>query len=102
MAPLLHLVRWAEARRVAAFASLYILINSIAGVAGQMTKSDSPRIDFIATEYWPLLLAVLAGGQLGSVMSLRLVPPAYLRWITAGLVGYVAARLLWQGLNISH
>jgi uncharacterized protein len=102
MAPLLHLVRWAEARRIAAFASIYILINSIAGVAGQITKADSPKIDLIASEYWPLMLAVLVGGQLGSVIGLRLVPPAYLRWITAALVGYVAARLLWQGLNLSH
>ncbi len=102
MAPLLHLVRWAEARSIAAFASLYILINSLAGIAGQMSKANAPKIDMIVSEYWPLMIAVLFGGQLGSFIGVRLMPAKYLRWITAALVGYVALRLIWQDLNFSH
>jgi uncharacterized protein len=96
LAPLLHLVRWAEARRIAAFASLYILANSIAGLAGQFGKTGSQSVAALFLEYWPLMLAVLAGGQLGSSLGVRILPQKYIRWLTALLVGYVAIRLLVQ------
>lgn len=97
MSPVLHLVRWADARRIAAFASFYILINSIAGVAGQLVKSGVSAIVEVSSGYWPLMLAVLVGGQIGSMIGLRLLSPILLRRLTALLVGYVAIRLLLQG-----
>lgn len=97
MSPVLHLVRWAEARRIAAFASLYILINSVAGVIGQLVKSGASAIGEVSTGYWPLMLAVLVGGQIGGMIGLRLLSPLLLRRLTAVLVGYVAIRLLQQG-----
>ncbi len=100
LAPLLHLVRWAEAKRIAAFASLYILINSIAGLAGQFAKSGFEQLAEVATEYWPLLVAVLIGGQVGGMIGLRLFDAKLLRWATAILVGYVAIRLLGTNLLV--
>jgi uncharacterized protein len=100
MAPVLHLIRWAEARRIAAFASLYILVNSLAGLAGQLVKSGSSAFAEPLSDYWPLLIAVLVGGQLGSIMGLRFFSPRILRTGTALLVGYVAVRLLWQSLSL--
>ncbi|MEM6267744.1 MAG: sulfite exporter TauE/SafE family protein, partial [Pseudomonadota bacterium] len=38
LAPLLHLTRWKDARAIAATASLFILINSLFGLAGQLAK----------------------------------------------------------------
>lgn len=96
MSPVLHLIRWAEARRIAAFASLYILINSITGLVGQIVKSGPQSLAGPATEYWPLMAAVLVGGQIGSMLGMRYFTPKLLRVMTALLVGYVAARLLWQ------
>ena len=100
MSPVLHLVRWAEARRIAAFASLYILINSITGIAGQLIKSGPVQMVDAASGYWPLLAAVLVGGQVGSIIGLRLLSPVLLRSLTALLVGYVAVRLLIQGWGL--
>lgn len=99
MAPVLHLIRWAEPRRIAAFASLYILINSLAGVAGQIVKSGPNALANPIADYWPLLIAVFVGGQLGSILGLKLFSPRVLRTGTALLVGYVAVRLLWQSLK---
>ena len=96
MSPLLHLIRWAEARRIAAFASLYILINSITGLTGQIIKSGAQSLAGPASEYWPLLIAVFVGGQIGSMLGMRYFTPKILRVMTAVLVGYVAVRLLWQ------
>lgn len=100
MAPVLHLIRWDNARRIAAFASLYILINSLTGLTGQIIKAGAQSLANPATEYWPLLLAVLAGGQLGSFIGMRLLTPRLLRTFTALLVGYAAIRLLWQGWGL--
>lgn len=100
MSPVLHLIRWADAKRIAAFASLYILINSVTGIAGQLIKAGPVSLMNPATEYWPLMLAVLVGGQIGSYMGLKLLSPVWLRRLTAVLVGYVAIRLLWQGWNL--
>jgi uncharacterized protein len=100
MAPVLHLIRWAEAKRIAAFASLYILINSIAGVAGQLVKNGPSVFGGVLESYWPMMVAVLIGGQLGGIMGMRLFSPRILRAVTALLVGYVAVRLIGQSLSI--
>ena len=75
MAPVLHLIRWAEARRIAAFASLYILVNSITGLAGQLAKGGWSAIAEPLTSYWPLVAAVFIGGQLGSWLGLKILSP---------------------------
>jgi uncharacterized protein len=100
MAPVLHLIRWGDARRIAAFASLYILINSITGLSGQIIKSGAQSLAGPASAYWPLLLAVFVGGQLGSLLGMKFLTPRLLRTLTALLVGYAAARLLWQGWGL--
>jgi uncharacterized protein len=97
MAPVLHLIRWDNARRIAAFASIYILINSVAGLTGQILKAGPQSLVAPAGEYWPLLVAVFVGGQLGSLLGMKFLTPRLLRTLTALLVGYVAIRLLWQG-----
>ena len=96
MAPILHLIRWSEARRIADFASLYILINSAAGLAGQVIKAGAQSLAAPAMEYGLLLSAVLVGGQIGSIFGMRYLSPRLLRTFTAILVGYAALRLLWQ------
>ena len=98
MAPVLHLIRWAEAKRIAAFASLYILTNSITGLAGQLLKGGAIAVVEPTIAFWPLMLAVFVGGQIGSHIGIRLFSPVLLRRTTALLVGYAAIRLLLQAL----
>jgi uncharacterized protein len=100
MAPVLHLIRWADARRIAAFASLYILINSITGLTGQIIKAGPQSLAAPASGYWPLLIAVFVGGQVGSMFGMKFLTPRLLRTLTALLVGYAAIRLLWQGWGL--
>ena len=45
-------------------------------------------------EALPLLLAVVIGGQIGSLMALRVLPVRWIRWLTAALVFIVGVRLL--------
>ncbi len=95
LAPILLLTRWADSRRIAATASVFILVNSIAGLAGQLMKSGWSSGGEAVLAYWPLFLAVLLGGQIGSFMASKALPEIWIRRLTALLILYVAARILW-------
>ena len=97
LAPLLHLTRWRGAREIAATASLFILINSAFGLAGQLLKNGPAMFGGAMIEALPLLLAVVVGGQIGSLMAVRVLPVRWIRWLTAVLVFIVGVRLLLGG-----
>lgn len=94
LAPLLHLARWDKARGIAATASLFILINSLFGLAGQLVKNGPGLFGQALGAALPLIVAVVIGGQIGSLFAARLLPPQGIRWLTAALVLVVGARLL--------
>ena len=73
---------------------MFILINSISGIIGQLTKNDVLNE---ILNYWYLLLAVLIGGQIGNFLNLKIFPTRILALITAILVIFVAVRM---GLKI--
>ncbi len=97
LAPVLYLLRWGHARAIAGACSLFILVNSLAGLGGQMMKLDHIN-EFYAplAEYWMLFPAVLIGGQLGSYMGAVRLNPDVIRILTALLMLYVAIKLLWR------
>lgn len=94
LAPLLHLARWHEARGIAATASLFILMNSLFGLIGQMLKNGPGLFGTALGAALPLLVAVVIGGQIGSLLAARLLPPEWIRRLTALLVLVVGVRLL--------
>ena len=89
LSPILHLIRWDHARKISALASVFILLNSLSGLAGQLSRSGSLDWKFIL----PLLLSVLMGGQIGSRLGARRFNPVYIKRTTAILI-------LVAGLNI--
>lgn len=100
LAPILHLMRWGGARSIAGTCSLFILVNSLSGLAGQLAKlGDLEMLNHLAG-YWMLVPAVLVGGQIGSYFGAARLAEPTLRRLTALLVLYVAGRLLlrWVGM----
>ena len=95
LAPLLHLTRWNNARAVAATASFFILVNSLFGLAGQLIKSGSGVLSGAVAGGFALLISVAIGGQIGSLLAVRVLPLRWIRWLTAALVTIVGARLLF-------
>ena len=90
LSPILFLIKAGKPKHIVTTASLFILINSIFGIFGQLTKND------VLTElpnYWYLLVAVLFGGQLGNFLNLKIFPTKILAMITAILVIIVAIRI---------
>jgi uncharacterized membrane protein YfcA len=100
LAPVLYFVRWGRPREIAGACSFFILVNSLSGLAGQLTKLDETALLPTLAVYWPLLPAVFLGGQIGSRLGAVNLPENFLKKLTAVLMIYVAARLLvrWQGL----
>lgn len=95
LAPLLHLTRWNNARAIAATASLFILVNSLFGLAGQILKGGPDRFAAAVTFGLPLMIAVALGGWIGSLLATRILPVSWIRWATAALTIWVGARLLF-------
>jgi len=90
LSPILFLIRAGRPKYIVTAASLFILINSISGILGQLTKS------YVLSEmynYFYLLIAVLIGGQIGNYLNLKIFPTRILALTTAILVIFVACRM---------
>lgn len=96
LAPILLLSNWSDSRRVAATASIFILINSLSGLAGQLSKSGWDQGIVAMYSYWPLFVAVFIGGQIGSFLASKALPEIWIKRLTALLILYVAMRILVQ------
>ena len=90
LSPILFLMKAGYPKQIATTASLFILINSISGILGQLTKQNV--INEILS-YWPLFIVVLIGGQLGNFLNLRFLSNKILAVMTSLLVLFVAIRL---------
>ena len=90
LSPILFIIRAERPKYIVTTASLFILINSVSGIIGHLSKS------IVLTEiqnYWHLLIAVLVGGQIGNLLNLKVFPVRFLALLTAVLVLFVALRM---------
>ena len=90
LSPILFLMKAGYPKHIATAASLFILINSIFGVAGQLTKNIVFEEFF---NYWPLFLCVLFGGQIGNLLNIKFLSNKTLTIITSMLVIFVSIRM---------
>lgn len=96
LAPVLHLLRWGDAKAIAGTCAAFILVNSVAGLAGQLAKPDGfDRVGALGA-HWPLFPAVLAGGLAGALLGSGPLSARHVRILTALLVLYVGARLAFR------
>ena len=90
LSPILFLLKAAYPKQIVATASLFILLNSISGILGQLTKENVINELF---NYYPLFLAVLIGGQIGNFLNLKFLSNRLLAILTSLLVIFVAIRI---------
>tara|TARA_Y100000590_G_scaffold369313_1_gene430484 strand:- start:3969 stop:4712 length:744 start_codon:yes stop_codon:yes gene_type:complete len=90
LSPILFLIRADRPKNIVTSASIFILINSISGVTGQLSKNIVLDEVF---NYWYLFIAVLVGGQVGNFLNLKIFPTRALVLVTASLVLFVAFRM---------
>lgn len=91
LSPVLNLLNWANPRTVASLASVFILVNSLAGLLG-LTVAGTFEVDLYLL--WKLVIAVLLGGGIGSYLSNKKFNLRFLGGLTAILVIYVGLRLV--------
>ncbi|MBM5799627.1 MAG: sulfite exporter TauE/SafE family protein [Cyanobacteria bacterium K_DeepCast_35m_m2_023] len=98
LTPLLLLCRWCSTRQAAAVSVLFILLNSIAGLAGLWWA----RPELLAAQWRPELLAMLAAvalsGGIGSGLGSRHWPVVWIRRVLAGVLVLAGLNLLVQSL----
>ena len=93
LSPILFLIKAGRPKHIVTAASLFILINSVFGIIGQLTKNA------VLTEipnYWYLLVAVLIGGLVGNFLNLKVLPTRILALVTSCLVLFVAIRMAYK------
>ena len=93
LSPILFLLKAGKPKHIVTTASLFILINSLSGIFGQLTKSTVLNE---IQNYWFLFLAVLIGGQIGNFLNLKIFPTRILALVTATLVLFVAIRMAFK------
>ncbi len=90
LSPILFLIKAAKPKHIVTAASLFIFINSISGVFGQLTKNI---VLSDISSYWYLFLIVIIGGHIGNFLNLKMFPTRLLALITSTLVLFVAIRM---------
>ena len=91
LAPLMLNLRWGKPKEVASTASAFIWLNSLSGLAGQSTKGIPSEI----FNYWPLFIAVILGGQIGSLFgSHPKISQSSIQRLTALLILLISIRLI--------
>lgn len=96
LSPLLNLLKWDTAKKIAATASVFIFVNSVAGIAGQLSSLPS-NINY--TRIVLLCAAVFIGGQIGSRMGAAKFNPLVIKRMTALLVFFAGFEVLSKHLH---
>ena len=100
LAPILYKFRWGRAQEIAAACSVFILVNSVSGLCGQIIKVSERNLTSEILPYTPLVFAVLIGGTIGNSVSIKFLKPNVLRRITGLLTLIVAIRLSFKWLGL--
>jgi uncharacterized protein len=92
LAPILYFLRWGSEKEMAALCSLFIAINSIFGILGQLWFHENT----LGVELFYPLLAVFLGGQLGSRLGAYRFSPQKVRYVTIALLIFASLRIAWK------
>tara|TARA_Y100000591_G_C21810191_1_gene687425 strand:+ start:423 stop:1169 length:747 start_codon:yes stop_codon:yes gene_type:complete len=90
LSPILFLLKADNPKVIATTASLFILINSVSGILGQITKE---AVLNEIENFLPLFISVLIGGFIGNYINLKILSNRVLAIITSLLVIFVAIRM---------
>lgn len=91
LSPLMHYWKMDRARNIAIMTTLFIFFNSLSGLIGKMQDPDKFLMSF---NYWPFLLAVFVGGQVGSHWCLYKASEKEIA-IISGALSIIASITLW-------
>lgn len=91
LSPILLMLHWTTMRESAALAAAFILVNSIAGLAGYAASPHAVWPEAL----WVFLLVALAGGLLGSELAVRRFAPTMLKRLLGVVLIVAAWKMIW-------
>ncbi len=89
LSPILMLCKWATAKQTAAVAAVFILVNSLAGLAARTSRGDLDLVPAVVP-----LIAAFAGGLLGSYWGAHRFSSLALRRVLALVLALAAVKLV--------
>lgn len=89
LTPLLLLMGWADAKRAAAVSALFVLSNSIFGLAGNYASTKS-----LPSFIWALLITAGIGGTIGAYLGSRRIQASWIKKLLAIVLLIAAAKLM--------
>ena len=89
LSPVILLLHWANMKETAAVSALFILVNSLAGLAGLMTAD----LQLDTRLVW-MILAAFGGGMAGSYLGARRLGSTWLRYVLAAVLLIAAVKLI--------
>ena len=93
LAPIMYNLKLGEPKNIAAACALFIWVNSMAGLLGQINKFTT--LSWLGDHYL-LILAVLIGGIIGSHLGVFRLKSRHVEVVTALILVIVSIRLLWN------
>ena len=90
LSPILLLLRWTDQKQTAAISALFIFVNSVAGLAGQLTKG----IQF-STDMYGYVVVAFIGGLGGAYFGALKFPQTILKNILALVLTLASYKLLF-------
>lgn len=90
LTPLIIFMRWAKTRTASATSALFILLNSVAGLFGNLanTRTISPFV-------FPLIFSVLIGGAAGSYLGSSKFPTTVVKRLLAVVLTIAGIKLIF-------
>jgi uncharacterized membrane protein YfcA len=91
LTPLMIFMRWARTKTASAVSALFILVNSISGLAGNITSTKA--LPFFAL---PLALCAVAGGSAGSYLGSRRFSPMLIKRLLGVVLIIAGVKMLFS------
>ncbi|TAL69281.1 MAG: sulfite exporter TauE/SafE family protein [Bacteroidetes bacterium] len=90
LTPLLILMKWSKTKTAAAVSALFILVNSLSGLLGNITSTKQLPLFTI-----PFVIAVIIGGSLGSYLGSRRFSPLLIKRLLAIVLIFAGIKLIF-------
>jgi uncharacterized membrane protein YfcA len=90
LTPILLLMNWAETKKAAGVSAMFILVNSISGLAGNYAQ-----VFVLPSSVWFWIIAAAAGGIIGSTLGSRRFNSLTLRRVLAVVLLFAGLKLIF-------
>jgi uncharacterized protein len=90
LSPLILLFHWANMKETAAVSALFILVNSVSGLAGLVYSGTMPSLEILS-----LILTVILGGFIGAYTGSKKLSTKWLSYFLAGVLFFASIKLMF-------